>query len=522
MAAIEKVCEMAFKENEILELKKSTAELDRGIVSIVAMLNKHGHGDLYFGLKNDGTVVGQEISENTIRQISQMISTRIEPKIFPEIKEVTIENKTCVHIRFKGSDVPYYVDGRVYVRVGDEDRKLSVKELENIIIKKNKDKLRWDNRESDSFLEDVNETVLKNYLDRAKKEGRLSFEFENVETTLKKLKLVKNNKLFNAAEVLFCDQNQLKVQMAVFAGTDRLTFLDIADCEGNIFHLLEKTEKYIKEHIDWRVEFGALRRKEIPEIPLEAIREALVNSLCHRDYTPPENNYIAIYKDRIEIYNPGSFPEGVTPDDYIKGNLQSLPRNPLLAETLYKSREIEQWGSGLKRIYEKCSEQGVKVEFKILENGFTTVFYRPSQKHMQKYTKNEVEKYDQPSSAAPPLPGTQSMVHRLVVYAVYGIIAGGIWGLFWGRIFQDFVSLKIVLFFNIFFGAIIASLVGRSRKTLIHLAIGYFIGFLLSGIVYLITMDIKGAFYAFIFGPAAGTFISMLARYLKDKGILIT
>lgn len=77
-----------FKENETLELKRSTLELREGIKSIVAILNKHGFGELYFGIKNDGTVVGQGISEKTIRDISQSISENIEPKIYPEINVV--------------------------------------------------------------------------------------------------------------------------------------------------------------------------------------------------------------------------------------------------------------------------------------------------------------------------------------------------------------------------------------------------------------------------------------------------
>ena len=520
---------MVFREDETLELKKSTAELDKAIVSIAAMLNKQGHGDLYFGIKNDGVVVGQQISENTIRKISQSINTRIDPRIFPQIKKVTIDNKTCVHVSFKGSDGPYYADGRAFVRVGDEDKKLSAKELENIIVKKNKEALRWDNRTSDYSLENVNEKVLKNYIDRAKKEGRLSFDFQDVETTMKKLKLVENNKLLKAAEILFCDQNQLKVQMAVFAGTERLTFLDIDDCEGNIFYLLKRTENYIKEHIDWRVQFGALQRKEIPEIPLEAIREALVNSFCHRDYTLPENNQVAIYKNRIEIYNPGSFPEGVTPEDYIKGDLPSLPRNPLIAEILYKSREIEQWGSGLKRIYENCSKQGITVEFKILKSGFMTVFYRPLKKDIQKYIKGDVKKDIEPTGeieeTSEPAPPTNikrpSVTHRLIVYAIYGIIAGGIWGLMWGRVFQEAFSFTIALIYNIIAGAIIGPIIGFSRKMAIHLAIGYGIGVFFTFIGVLITMDIKGIAYALIFGPSIGTFLSMFVKILKEKGILV-
>jgi ATP-dependent DNA helicase RecG len=124
------------------------------------------------------------------------------------------------------------------------------------------------------------------------------------------------------------------------------------------------------------VRFGKLKREEIPEIPIKAIREALVNSFCHRDYTIPKGNELATFKDRIEIYNPGAFPEGLTPEDFIKGKERSILRNPLLAETLYKSKEIEKWGSGLKRIYEECRSSGVKIDFETLKSGFLVVFYR--------------------------------------------------------------------------------------------------------------------------------------------------
>jgi len=105
-------------------------------------------------------------------------------------------------------------------------------------------------------------------------------------------------------------------------------------------------------------------------------REALVNSFCHRDYGIPKGNEIAIFRDRIEIYNAGAFPEGYTPEDFIKGKERSILQNPLIAETLYKSKEIEKWGSGLKRIDEECRSQNVRVEFETLKSGFMVVFYR--------------------------------------------------------------------------------------------------------------------------------------------------
>ena len=208
---------------------------------------------------------------------------------------------------------------------------------------------------------------------------------------MRKLGLLNGPKLLNAAEVLFCNRNPLKVQAAVFAGKDKLTFLDINKFEGNVFELLDKSEKYIAQRINWRVQFGKLEREEIPEVPTKAVREALVNSVCHRDYTNTKENEIAIFKDRIEIYNPGDFPQGYRPQDFIKGKERSMPRNPLIAETLYKSREIEKWGSGLKRIHDECKASKVRVDFEVLKSGFLVIFYRPGEKVTEKVTKGLVE-----------------------------------------------------------------------------------------------------------------------------------
>jgi len=140
--------------------------------------------------------------------------------------------------------------------------------------------------------------------------------------------------------------------------------------------LIKKSEEYLKEKMNWKVGFGRMEREEIPEVPLSALREALINSICHRDYAAPESNYIAVYKDRIEIDNPGSFPEGMDPEDFIFKDEQSILRNPLIADILYRTKDIEKWGSGLKRIFKECRESGVKVEFRKLKTGFRVVFFR--------------------------------------------------------------------------------------------------------------------------------------------------
>ena len=364
------------KETETLELKKSTSELKEAVISMASILNKHNQGKVYFGIKDNGEVVGQNITGNTIREISQVIASNIEPKIFPKIIKEDINKKSCVYVQFEGNNIPYFAYGRAYIRVGDENRQLSAKELEDMFIRKNKDELRWDNKYSDKPVSKVNIGILKDYIKRANLAKRIDFKFKDLKTTLKKLDLIKDGKLLRAAEVLFCNESSLEVQLAIFAGTDRVNFLDIKSLRGNLFKLLEQSELYVKEHINWRAEIKDFKRVEIPEIPVAALREALVNSLSHRDYWRGEGNQIAIFKDRVEIYNPGKFPEGASPQDFIKGEEKSILRNPLIATVLYYSKDIEKWGSGLKRIYEECKANNVKVEFKVLKSGFSVVFYR--------------------------------------------------------------------------------------------------------------------------------------------------
>jgi len=368
------------KENEKLEFKKTTSELKEGIISICAMLNKHGSGELYFGVRNDGTPLGQDISEKTLRDISQAVANHLEPKIYPKVTEVFIDEKPCIHIEFTGEESPYFAYGRAYIRVADEDKVLSPAELENLFNKKNEWRGVWDSSLSDKTIDDVDDDVLRNYLDRANLAGRIDFTYTNKKEVLHKLGLIDGNKLKNAADVLFVGSRMLEVQMAIFAGTEKLTFIDIKRENGNVTSLVDIAEKYIQSNIRWRVVLdGSIQRKEIPEIPMDAVREALVNSYCHRLYSSSQNNEIAIYSNRVEIYNPGTFPNGLTPQDFLSGHERSIKRNPLLAQLMYYTKDIESFGTGIKRITDACEEAGVRVEFKMLKLGFMVVFYRPDE-----------------------------------------------------------------------------------------------------------------------------------------------
>lgn len=117
------------KENETIEFKKSTGELKEAMISISAMLNKHGFGVLYFGVKPNGDVIGQEVSDSSLRDVSRAVYEMINPQIYPVIDEVVIENKHLIKVEFSGAKVPYSAMGRYYLRTADEDREVSPEEL---------------------------------------------------------------------------------------------------------------------------------------------------------------------------------------------------------------------------------------------------------------------------------------------------------------------------------------------------------------------------------------------------------
>lgn len=112
-----------FREDEVTEFKKSTSEIKEAIISIVSILNKHQGGRLYFGIRDDGTVVGQDVSSKTLRDISETINNKIEPKIYPSVNKIKLEDKDCIIIEFSGNDLPYLADGRAYTRISDQDKK---------------------------------------------------------------------------------------------------------------------------------------------------------------------------------------------------------------------------------------------------------------------------------------------------------------------------------------------------------------------------------------------------------------
>jgi ATP-dependent DNA helicase RecG len=364
---------MKFTESETLELKKSTSEIKEAIVSIVSILNKHQHGELFFGIKNHGVVIGQNVTEKTIRDVSKSIADHIEPKIYPHISCIEIGGKAYIKVRFKGNDIPYFAYGRAYIRVADEDRQLSVKELEGLILQKNKDKLRWDTEIcKEAKLSDISAKKLKSFL------KNVGLKYDSLRSDLEKLKLLSDGKLCNTAVILFAKKPQAfspnaRLRCAVFGTTDTSFTIDMQDFEGDLFFLIEKAEEYILKNIHIGMKLEGLRRIDVPEIDKAAFREAIINAFCHRDYREYDSVNIAVFKDHIEIRSPGLLYGGLTIET-IRTKMVSERRNELIAEMLHRVHFIEKWGRGIRLILSKEPD----TKFSEVGTKFITTFKRKS------------------------------------------------------------------------------------------------------------------------------------------------
>lgn len=374
-------------ESETLEFKKTTGEIEKAMDNIASMLNKHGHGTLYFGVSPNGDVTGQQISASSLDDVARKIKEAIKPMIYPEVKKETIDGKDVIRVDFSGQEKPYSSFGRYYKRVFDRTEEMTPDELKRMMAETDSSSY-WENHLTNFGMEAVDEKALETFYKKAVSCGRLERMAEyDGETLLTGLGLFENGKLNNAGYYLFSSRKPVTLKLAVYVTDERINFSDIDRIDDNIFNLIGKGFSYIKEHIDWRVEKGeGTSRIEIPEIPVDAIREIVVNSFAHADFRGITENEIDITPTRVEVYNPGEFPSGLSPEMFARQKIRSMPRNRVILNALYKSKDVEMFGSGFRKVFYFCDKYHVKVGSSSENGGFSFVFYRD--KSMKDVTQN--------------------------------------------------------------------------------------------------------------------------------------
>ncbi len=364
------------KTNKTRAFISSTTQLKKAIISISALLNSFGQGDLYFGVEKDGKVVGIEATKKTLNYISKSISKNITPKFDYQISFLSINSRKCIHISLFGKHSPYYAYGKVYKRKENRNIQLFPNEINQMIIPNGSYKKFWDSLPSDFPMQNIDEQHLNKFIEKAKKSGRLKSGDYLTVGGLKKLGVVQNNRINNAGKLLFSSDNPLRVDMKIYSDDEQDNLVEHKIIHGNLHYVMKRVIIFIKSNMEWKDKNYKDHKEKVPEIPIKALCEALVNSFCHRDYKNDESNKIIITGDQIEIYNPGKFPDILNPSTNREKNHTSFPRNPILANLLYLSGDIKKWGSGLDTIQRESEHADLDVEFKNGGQGFSTIFYR--------------------------------------------------------------------------------------------------------------------------------------------------
>ena len=343
------------KETETIEFKKSTSESKEGIISIASILNKHNNGTIYFGVKDNGDIVGQVIGKDTLRKLSRDIADSIRPSIWYEVKcKNSDEGLQFIEVDFSGDNSPYSACGKYYQRFSDEDKQISDIELEKLFRMRRKDYSEWENADADETADDTDEDLIKSIVEKGNDSGRINYPFSDRASILTKLGLLnkKSGHINNAGKALLSKNKPILLKTAVYATETKDTFIKLNHFEGNIYECINEAMTFILSSIDWEIKFvGNAERNEKPEIPKTAIREMVVNAFAHGSYSSNTAFAVEIFNDKVVIYSPGMFPAGLKPEDFAESTAEPVMLNPKIVNVLFKSGEIESFGSGFERLH---------------------------------------------------------------------------------------------------------------------------------------------------------------------------
>lgn len=364
-------------EKQNIEWKESWR--DEYFEYISAFANAEG-GRIYIGINDKGVVVGvsdyKKLLENLPNKIRDLVG------VLCEVNLLTEGDKHYIEIVVNAFSVPISYRGKYYVRSGSTTQLLNGNSLNNFLLKKTG--MNWDEvTEPSASIKDIDESAIDYFKNSANVSGRLSFAKKDNDylNIFRNLRLTDDNNNIKRAGLLLFGKDPLKYFTTAFIkigkfGETGADLLSQDVIEGNVFEQANKTlevldKKYFKKSISYQ----GNQRIETTEYPYEAIREILLNAIAHRVYqTTPIT--VRIYDDRLEIWNLGTLPKELSPED-LKQTHSSYPRNPLLAQVFYKGGLIESWGRGTIKILEECKKHDLpEPEIKEFGGGVQVTLYK--------------------------------------------------------------------------------------------------------------------------------------------------
>lgn len=356
---------MRFVEGETVELKSMV--VDDIKKEVIAFANCKG-GTIYVGVADDGSVVGVDVPDETLRRISDMVRDCIKPDVtmFVNYRTEKIEGKEIVVVEVqKGTAGPYCLikkglksDG-VFVRQGSSSVPASDIAIRQMI------------KESDGeHFEEMRSLEQELTFDAV----RAEFEKRNVpfgRPQMETVKMVNREGIYSNLAYLLSDQCEHTVKLAVFQGNDQSLFQNRREFTGSVLKQLNDVYDFLDLINPVRASFQGLYRRDYRDYPEVALREALLNSLVHRDYSFSASTLISVYEDRIEFVSVGGLVNGLCLDDVKMGI--SVCRNPLLANVFYRLELIEAYGTGIQKILNSYKGADVTPELVTSTNAFKII-----------------------------------------------------------------------------------------------------------------------------------------------------
>ena len=349
-------------ENQTTEFKREY--MDDIKYAVVAFANTDG-GKIYIGVNDDRSIQGVENADATMLRITNTIRDSIRPDVtmFTECTIETIEEKPVVVLTVqRGTARPYYLAGKgirpegVYVRQGASSVPASETAILNMIKETSGDRY----EDARSINQQLTFEKAESYF------AKRSIPFGDQQK--RTLNIIGSDGTYTNLGMLLSDQCVHTIKLAVFDGSKKSVFRDRKELSGSLLTQLEDAYSYIDQFNRIRAEFEGLDRIDKRDYPSEALREALLNAITHRDYGFSGSTLISIFDDRIEFVTIGGLIRGLTFDDIMLG--VSALRNQNLANVFYRLKLIEAYGTGILKINESYADCTAKPQFEVTDNAF--------------------------------------------------------------------------------------------------------------------------------------------------------
>ena len=364
-------------ETESVEFKKTTGELKDGVISLASMLNKNGFATLYFGVRNDGEAVGQEIGDGTLRDISRTIAQTIKPQITPTITLELLDGKNIIKVSAEGAEKPYSANGRYYIRSADEDREMPPEQLARFMQEK-------EHADVITKIPAENQRLTFSQLKMLYSEKKLTVNDETFEANLG---LRNESGAYNLMAELLADENDFSIKIVKFAGTDKSTVVRRNEYGFKCLAFsLTQVLTYIESLNDTKVTLGSIQREEETLFDFAAFKEAWQNALLHTKWQRRNPPAVYIFSDRIEIISTGGLAQNLSKDEFFRGI--SHPVNAKLQKIFGQLGFVEQTGHGIPLIIQRYGMQA----FEVMENFINvTIPFNSALEPQKKFTFPEMK-----------------------------------------------------------------------------------------------------------------------------------